>query len=869
MLNEQKNHGHSNMSKLIQSSSSLSEELNTHISDLFLGPTQGIEKALHYILGLIQEQDKKHVFLCEQNEELRDQNQALLKNVSTLQESNMEMLDKLKYANEILKDNHILQSKVKVLEESTQDLREELFANKDDLKALQIEVNVMSHNLQLDDDDMKDSHEGSVDPTDNERQEFDAYSLVGESIELDNEEREQKESSSGEQSLEEVPMDISADDQKELQPQGKTASDEYAEEEMVCNVDKNDETQNEDTELKAKNSKWNIVKSRRSSIITTRELKKDKTLSARLKRLEKDTEVVQNEVNDIKNMLDKLPGTIPSSSSQSELQHFNRRVSLVENFLSGFGAMDNDDTKTCLIEDPEMKEEVDEEVNKNDANNSSLKVSSSGVESSKNHGDLSLAASETIESNIESMNAPIEIQSPISGTTPNSDTTAGQTTFIQNKSGDDGNSSTLIDNDAINQSERNEPSSRITHAFESDNTKVAISKRQGLLLHLVDQEKRLKKNISNISSRLLKLESNYEETRKAKLVVTEPVDSDVIQIHSPEQQDKEVNATTAEINQVKTSIQAMKEQLDTKVSRTELSHEMAKFSRQTHNESTELETEATNEVISSTIQEKIDLLDKEKANKTEVNYKLQQLSSTVDSSMASNEESLQRIFDNVSDCKERIALLETQVPTEDTLSLSVEERIRNATESITSNMNDVISTRLEGLKVVEEEMDRITSKLADKPDQKQITEMFQDLEKSVLKHVGIDDTVKAALANVKSDLNDKVTREQVLGLVKKLLRGTKERITKSNGLTGDSLMIGYKCIGCNDVHPDGVNHSMATKVNHNALPLGRAMTPPMFPYCQSIGTSAMPKRVIVPLRRRSTVTTRVRPQMRSLHRKTR
>lgn len=868
MLDEPKNHGHSNMSN---SSSSLSEELNTHISDLFLGPTQGIEKALHYILGLIQEQDKKHVFLCEQNEELRDQNQALLKNVSTLQESNMEMLDKLKYANEILKDNHILQSKVKVLEESTQDLREELFANKDDLKALQFEVNVMSHNLQLDDDDMKESHDGFVDPTDIEKQDFDTYSLVGQSIDLDNEEREQKESSSGEQSLEEVPKDISADDQEELQPEGKTASDENKEKEMVCNVDKNDETQNEDTALKTKNSKWNIVKSRRSSIVTTRELKKDKTLSARLKRLENDVELMQNEVNDIKNLLDKLPGTIPSSSSQSDLQHFNRRVSLVESFLSGFGAMDNDDDeKSRFIKDPEIKEEIDEEVNKNDATNSSLKISSSGVESSKNHGDLSLAASETIEPNIESTNAPIEMQSPISSNTPNTGTTFGQTTFIQSQPEKDGNSSTLLDNnEATNQGESNESSSRITNAFEVDNTKIANSKRQGLLLHLIDQEKRLKKNISNISSRLLKLESNCEESHKAKLVITEPVDSDVGPIHSLEQQDRQVNATNEEINQVKTFINAMKEQLDTKVSKTELSHEMAKLRKQTHNESMELVGEASNEVNSPTIEEQINLLDKQKASKTEVNHNLQQLSTMVDSSMASNEESLQIIFDNVSDCKERIALLEKQALTEDVLSLSVEERIRNVTESITSNMNDVISTRLEGLKVVENEMDRITSKLADKPDQKQITEMLQDLEKSVLKHVGIDDTVKAALANVKSDLNDKVTREQVLGLVKKLLRGTKERITKNSGLAGDSLMIGYKCIGCNDVHPDGVNHSMATKVNHNALPLGRSMTPPMFPYCQSLGTSSMPKRVIVPLRRRSTVTTRVRPQMRSLHRKTR
>ena len=122
--------------------------------------------------------------------------------------------------------------------------------------------------------------------------------------------------------------------------------------------------------------------------------------------------------------------------------------------------------------------------------------------------------------------------------------------FIQSKSGEDGISSTLLDSyEAINQSGHNEPSSRITDTFELGNTKVANSKRQGLLLHLVDQKKRLKKNISNISSRLLKVESNYEESRNARLVVIGPIDSDVLQSRSPERRNRQVNATTVEIDQ--------------------------------------------------------------------------------------------------------------------------------------------------------------------------------------------------------------------------------------------------------------------------------------------------------------------------------
>ena len=73
-----------------------------------------------------------------------------------------------------------------------------------------------------------------------------------------------------------------------------------------------------------------------------------------------------------------------------------------------------------------------------------------------------------------------------------------------------------------------------------------------------------------------------------------------------------------------------------------------------------------------------------------------------------------------------------------------------------------------------------------------------------------------------------MTRAEVLVLVKQLFKGAKEDIKKSSD---HYSMVGYKpcfrCLGCDKFIPNGVNKKHAPKVNHDALPSSKGLTPSM------------------------------------------
>ena len=102
------------------------------------------------------------------------------------------------------------------------------------------------------------------------------------------------------------------------------------------------------------------------------------------------------------------------------------------------------------------------------------------------------------------------------------------------------------------------------------------------------------------------------------------------------------------------------------------------------------------------------------------------------------------------------------------------------------------------------------------------------------------------------ELKQKTTREEVLFLVKQMLNGAKEDVRRSGK---GSLMVGhqsYKCLGCNEVHPTGVNNALAPKVNHNSLPVGRGLAPAVYPYCTAAGNVKSGRGALRPLRRSQT-----------------
>ena len=102
-----------------------------------------------------------------------------------------------------------------------------------------------------------------------------------------------------------------------------------------------------------------------------------------------------------------------------------------------------------------------------------------------------------------------------------------------------------------------------------------------------------------------------------------------------------------------------------------------------------------------------------------------------------------------------------------------------------------------------------------------------------------------------------MTRNEVLFLVKQMLNGAKEDVRRS----GKSLMIGhqpFKCLGCDTIYPDGVNNTLAPKVNHNSLPQGRGLAPAIYPYCSSMTSLKLEKGALRPLRRSQTNVNKLR-----------
>jgi hypothetical protein len=65
----------------------LQNDIELCLEDLFLGPSQGIQKAFNLVLGTMKSQQSKFDTLAEEHEKLREENALLLENMKDLQGS--------------------------------------------------------------------------------------------------------------------------------------------------------------------------------------------------------------------------------------------------------------------------------------------------------------------------------------------------------------------------------------------------------------------------------------------------------------------------------------------------------------------------------------------------------------------------------------------------------------------------------------------------------------------------------------------------------------------------------------------------------------------------------------------------------------
>lgn len=673
------------------------------------------------------------------------------------------------------------------------------------------------------------------------------------------------------------------------------------------------------------------------STSSSRRLSAHETLAARLNRIERDRDHLRKDLSDIKNSLKENSreenNGYDNISNHDSLEQVQRRISLVENFLSGFGVLPNEnivanhssdssqltrqisnntspcgddicnDFSSSLLDETIS---IAKEMTNSITNSANVSIdergsASTGIETKLHRTSLSIDGASSkvpaldfssplnIKENVDDASIPMGLEPTNMKNDKSPGIVEGQQNHPTNSCQNDSQTTQpCISGEPVQENDSHiESSGRTVQSANSEkgnyeaiekskcSRNSSFSKRQQhLMMYLVDQEERFKEDISQILERIMDLEK-YLERQVSKILSEKPA-SDL----EPKRNDsKETTSDTngaelatfvsSELDSLHKIVEKMTEDIDTKATigmvKKEISTHLFEAS-QTRQDSNELShpipANFSHEDINKfkvSVQQQLRLMNDQKVDK-EVFLKelsitkesaMKSLSDAIGNSETKTGEHLRQIQNDVDACKVSISAIENKsyegnAPPYD---LNIDERIRDATLTLQSNLNETFSSRLDGLKQVEVEMEKVTSQLAEKPDQDQINTMLQDLERSVLKHVGIDDDLKSVLDGVKTDLRQKLTKEQVLGLVKQLLRGAKEGITKNTA----SLMVGYKCLGCNEIHPHGVNQFIAAKVNHNALPYGRNGTSPIYPYYRSSSDPKVPynKRSLAPLRKTS------------------
>lgn len=659
-----------------------------------------------------------------------------------------------------------------------------------------------------------------------------------------------------------------------------------------------------------------------ASFTSCRKLSAHETLAARLNRIESDREMLRQEIADMKNSLRETLSAEKSDHTMElgeSLEHMQERVSTVEHFLSGFEGASNE----SIPDENEYQNSMPTTIsppNERATGSNFLKSDTSNLSDNSTNGENAAATTNIMN---YGSREEVEFAGQASNSKRTVDSSAEEldhapnASLAHNRNTDNISSQPTEDRKEINdknsehfasggRAEHNGTYTQLTQTHVHGDTRResgsstslsesvasstiprhhSFSKEQGLLLYLLDQEDRFKVNVSQISNRLLELE-NISAMQRDRIESLQISSSETDQISIEPSSTNEVipnpSFSVDELNSIRGDLEKLSCNIESKASKEMVKQEIASYlfensqatedkdKDQSEPEPKDLSDEALQR-LNNNVQRQLKFINDAKVDKhmlsSEISVSQDNMMLTVNASIgrseAKIEEALRNVQCDVDECKNSIEDMEKRHFTASALSadFDIDERIRDATQAVQSNLNEVLSSQLEGLKQVEDEMEKIASQLAEKPDEEQINTMLQDLELSVFKHVGIDKDLKSVIHTMKTDLTHKMTKEQVLGLVKQLIKGAKEGITK-NAANAASLMIGYKCMGCNDIHPEGVNRFIATKVNHNALPSGRNMAHPVYhPYSRQGSDTKM--RSLAPLRKKTSTTTLTFRQPRS------
>ncbi|KAL3796650.1 hypothetical protein HJC23_009950 [Cyclotella cryptica] len=366
---------------------------------------------------------------------------------------------------------------------------------------------------------------------------------------------------------------------------------------------------------------------------------------------------------------------------------------------------------------------------------------------------------------------------------------------------------------------------------QSDSTTDALIKSHSLLSHLNERDNRTESTIEDLARQIADLKLDLRNQEKG----SSTTDASVTKVTEGLQ--KELSDVLVKLQSKVSNEEFMRE--------TQSIRDVLKHCRTSH-ETVAVETSVDDQGKLSQLFEQIDELAETKLNKDESKQLLEKKEATI-RCLVEGELSKQQLYISsnfekfTNDLTDVRSMIDSRIDSIARLldgyvsppnienariqSGSVDEMIQQATHALRESLEESFTKKIEELKFIEDELDGLVSQLAEKPSQAQIQSMLQNLEANMFERIGQDNELQLLIENLKQDMSQRMTRGEVVKLIENVLKKAKQEIQN----TKDTLMIGripYKCIGCNQAFPEGVNGARAPKVNHDSLPPSQGFNVP-------------------------------------------
>ena len=525
----------------------------------------------------------------------------------------------------------------------------------------------------------------------------------------------------------------------------------------------------------------------------------DKTVAARLDKLEQSLSSLMEDMSSTKQIVDG-GGQWTETESESRDDILSRRIHAVETFLQGF-AHDDD-----VVTDETTKHEDSSE------------------------SPWQEALDEVVEGEYNSQPPQVEDSLAANNFEDESESLASTEQAVVDDSKQ--TISCSIDNDS---------------SYHQDHASTQLSRRGSLLFHLNERESRTDLSIDDLAQQISALRQNIEEQKNTNSRIpssgfvatddgTDGIDTEEIHTKITELGEQLADLVVSLDDKVSSQdFEARIHEMCTTLARSKSVDDTTTTT--TRNESEHISPSSIDD-LTATVKEQMEQISKLEVNKLDIDKFDQQLQHMEDGIKSLLAQEITKQQNEISahtektenDFVEIKSLIDAQndalvslrdeantahnVSSDDDIIQSsikeeeVEERIRQVTA--------LLEERLDRLSAIENEWESLTSKLAEKPSQDQIDAMLCDIEKRLGKNS--DEALHDMIQNMKMELQHKITRGEVMTMVKQTIREAKLGIQN----TKDSLMIGTTayCLGCSQAFPAGVNGIRARKTFDSLPPAG-------------------------------------------------